>query len=284
MGNIDSTAAEARSPVLARLRAALPLLAASERRVVEMMVKRPSDVADWSTLELASAAGTSPASVIRACQSLGFRGFQHLRLELARNPIDVPIASDDQVAATFDAAIDSLVATKEGLSRDAFERAVSAVAQAGRVLVVGNGFSGPPAQDAAMRFLTAGRTADAPTDVLTQQFSARLLVPGDVCVAISYSGANAQTLNAGTAAREGGATLIAVTSFTHSPLTRIADIVLITGPVVESHEVDPFLSRLGQSVVLHALHAAILSEPNATRVAARMRDVVVGALTEDARE
>ncbi len=68
-----------------RVRAAASALGPSEGRVAAVIMDRPDDVVDWSAAELAAAAGTSTATVIRACQSLGFRGFQHLRLELARS-------------------------------------------------------------------------------------------------------------------------------------------------------------------------------------------------------
>lgn len=270
------------SVMMSRIRAALPLLGPSEQRVAHVIVREPNAVIEWSTAELAAAAGTSPASVIRACQSLGFRGYQHLRLELARNLPEGVVEHGDIISTTFGEAIDAIVVGRASIDRVAFERAVHAIATARRVLMVATGFSGPPAQDAAIRLLTAGRPVEAPQDVLAQQFSARLLGPADVCVAVSYSGANAQTLKACTAAKlEGRATVIAITSFASSPLTRLADIALLTGPVHQSHDVDPFASRLGQSVVLHALHQAILRHPGQNELTERMRDVVADALAED---
>ena len=79
--------------VLLRVRAALPLLGPSERRVAQVILDRPGAVTEWSTAELATEAGTSTATVVRACQNLGFRGFQHLRLEVARAaPTEIPAA------------------------------------------------------------------------------------------------------------------------------------------------------------------------------------------------
>jgi len=147
--------------------------------------------------------------------------------------------------------------------------------------MVGTGFSSPPIQDAALRFLTAGRPVEAPFDVQAQQFAARLLTDRDVCLAVSYSGANANTLKACSSAKEGGgATVIAITSFARSPLTRLADISLVTGPVTHNHDVDPYLSRVSHGLVLHALQRAVLAQPEGESLVASMRDVVADALTD----
>lgn len=275
------------SGVMARLRAALPALGPSEQRVVQVVVTRPSDVVEFSTVELARAASTSPATVIRACQNLGFRGYQHLRLELARAPIEMAPDGRHLLDDVFVDAADAIGTSRQSVDHTAFDHAVHALAGANRILMVGSGFSSPPIQDAALRFLTSGKPIEAPTDVLAQQFAARLLGPEDVCLAVSYSGANRHTLTACQAAKGNGAKIIAVTSFSRSPLMRLTDIALVTGPVNRSHDVDPFLSRLSHSVVLHALHFAVLASKatpdsnDAEPLAARMRDVVADALADE---
>ncbi len=267
--------------VHARVRAAASALGPSEGRVAAVIMERPDDVVDWSAAELASAAGTSTATVIRACQSLGFRGFQHLRLELARSAPLVPRDQADAAgASTFDDAVDALRLAQESVDPERIEAAVEALRAARRVVLVGNGFSGPPLQDLAMRLSGLGRPVEAPIDPLAQQFAVHSLTPGDLCLALSYSGANVQTLRACTAAAERGATVALITSYTRSPLGRTADIVIATGPVGSAHDLDPYLARLGHTVVLHALHGALARDAGQADVA-EMRHVVADALSED---
>jgi len=267
------------SLVLTRLRASLLVLGPSERRVAEAILAAPAAVIDWSTAELAQAAGTSTATVSRACQSLGFRGFQHLRLEVARS---APVAESPHQHALdqiFTDAADAIRLGRASLDLLAVEAAVTALLTARRLVLVGSGFSAPPLQDAAMRFATVGRSVEAPSDVLAQQFVASSLSSGDVCLTVSYSGANAHTLQACRAAKEGGATIIAVTSFGRSPLTQIADIALVTSPLSRAHVIDPYLSRLSHQLVLHTLHAELFARSDTHSIT--MRNVVVDALEED---
>jgi RpiR family carbohydrate utilization transcriptional regulator len=268
------------STVMARLRAGSPQLGPSERRVASVILARPDDVTDWSTSELAAAADTSAATVIRACQSLGFRGFQHLRLELARAAPGLPVASDDPVGALFDEAVDALRLGRESVDPAAIEQAVGALEGAHRLVLVGNGFSAPPLQDAALRFSTLGRAVEAPSDVLAQQFAAHSLGPGDVCLAVSYSGANLHSLAACRAASDRGATVIVITSFARSLLARLGTVALVTTPVGNTHGIDPFLSRLNHLVILHALHSLLAHRIGSP--VAEMRHVVADALTDDA--
>jgi DNA-binding MurR/RpiR family transcriptional regulator len=270
------------STVMARLRAALPGLGPSERRVAQVILARPAAVTEWSTAELAQAAETSPATVVRACQTLGFRGFQHLRLEIARAaPIDrEPSQSAHPLTRIFADAADAITIGRDSVDTAGIDAAVDALAAARRLVLVGTGFSAPPLQDAAMRFATIGRPVEAPSDVLGQQFAAHSLTAEDVCLTVSYSGANTHTLRACRAAKEGGATVIAITSFARSPLTQLADIALVTGPLARAHDIDPFLSRLSHLLVLHTLHSALAARSADTDVA-QMREVVAEALVSD---
>jgi RpiR family carbohydrate utilization transcriptional regulator len=270
------------SSVMARLRAAMPVLGPSERRVAQAILARPAAVTEWSTAELAHAAETSPATVVRACQTLGFRGFQHLRLEIARaapSELDAGPGAHPLTRVFADAA-DAIAIGRDSVDVASVDAAVDAIARARRLVLVGTGFSAPPLQDAAMRFATIGRPVEAPSDVLGQQFAAHSLTAGDVCLTVSYSGANTHTLSACRAAKEGGADVIAVTSFARSPLTQLADIALVTGPLTRAHDVDPFLSRLSHLLVLHTLHTALLARTTGPDFA-QMRDVVAEALVQD---
>lgn len=265
---------------LARVRAAATTLGPSEGRVAAAILERPDDVVECSSAELAAAAGTSTATVIRACQSMGFRGFQHLRLELARAMPTAPHSPEAAAGDAFDDAVAALRLAQDSVDPARVREATEALRRAGRVVLVGNGFSGPPLQDLAMRLSAVGRPVEAPVDPLAQQFAVHSLGRGDACLSLSYSGANVQTLRACTAAVERGAVVVLVTSYARSPLGRIADIVVATGPVGSAHDLDPYLSRLGHTVVLQALHDG-LARSAADADVAGMRHVVADALSED---
>lgn len=268
---------------LAIIRAIAPSLGRSEGAVARAIIEHLSEVPVWSTQELAAAAGTSTATVIRAAQRLGFRGFQHLRLELAREvaPATPAIQPGDRVDRVFDGAVAALGVGREGIDRSALRAAAQLLANARRVVFTANGFSGPPLQDAAMRFATIGRPVEAPLDILAQQFAAHTLGPEDVCLALSHSGANTHTLATCRAAKKRGARIIALSSYARSPLADFADVTVSTGAVGTQHTVDPFYIRLGHSVLLHALAIEVSPCLDDTDPL-DMREVVADALTDTA--
>ncbi|MDO8213073.1 MurR/RpiR family transcriptional regulator [Conexibacter sp. CPCC 206217] len=71
-------------PLLPHLRAQLPTLGTSDRKVADVVLAQPGAVVFWSVTELADAAGTAKSSVVRFCQGLGLRGYHDLKLVLAQ--------------------------------------------------------------------------------------------------------------------------------------------------------------------------------------------------------
>ncbi|GAB3391628.1 MurR/RpiR family transcriptional regulator [Humibacter soli] len=254
--------------VMATIRSLMPSLLPTERAVAQVLLSRSNEIVELSSQQVADLAGASRATVVRTCQSLGFSGYQQLRVLLARDagyqPADTEVAPPVMdgaagiVAETFrhvQASVNGMLALLDDAE---VARAVDVLASADRVVVVGNGLSAPLAQDAAGRLTSIGRPAEAPMDVIGQQITARLLGPGDAVLLFSGSGANASTQRVAEAATAGGATVIAVTAFARSPLTRIAGITLVvTMPDLTFRDEITLTSRLPQAILVEGLIAAL---------------------------
>lgn len=251
--------------VLPRIRAALPALIPSDAKVARAILADPVGVVHLSVGDVAAAAGTSASTVVRCCQRLGFRGFQHLKIALAQDGASRASARPDGSGDSPREVLGRVLLSGARVLQDSlstvgvreFEEAVGALRRARRVLFVGVGTSAPLAQDAAYRFLTAGVRAEAPADVHTQHVAARLLEPPDVCFAVSHTGATRETVASVKAARESGATTIAVTSFSRSPITDFTGIVLVAGGPEVSFRLEAMTSRIAHLSVLDALFVAV---------------------------
>lgn len=252
--------------VIPRVRSLLPSLIPSDAKVARVVLDDPQKVVHLSVGDVAAAAGTSASTVVRCCQRLGFRGFQHLKIALAldgapaRELMDREAARDSPheiLGRVLTSAAQTLKDSLFTVDVREFERAVSVLRRARRVLFVGVGTSAPLAQDAAYRFLTVGVRTEAPPDVHTQHVAARLLGPGDVCFAVSHTGATRETVSSMKAAREAGATTIAVTSFSRSPITEFTRIVLVAGGPEMSFRLEAMSSRIVHLSILDALFVAV---------------------------
>lgn len=269
----DGSAERGRALLLARVGGTPPPLQAAERRVAEVLLAQPARAIFCSVAELAELTSTSGATVVRCAQRLGFKGFHDLKVTLAdelagavpprtaaRASCDPRLAALAQVTAAGAATVRDAAALVDA---GVFEASVRALADARRVLVVGVGGSAALCQDAAARFTAIGRHAEAPADVHDQHVRARLLEAGDVCLALSHTGATRETLRTVRAAVAGGATTLAVTSFATAPLTRLADHALVAGTHAVTRQLEPLATRLAHLALLDSLVVAVAQRDEA---------------------
>lgn len=250
------------------LQAKLPALRPSDAAVVRLALEEPALVLGATTAEVAERAGVSPATVVRASRAVGFDGFSELKMALARASggagVFMPPPRLSEAAGMAELAetvlgshAASIRAIRGTLDVDALDRAVRLLNGAGRVLVAGSGTSSAVALDAAYRLSSIGLMVQAPVDHVSAMTVARLLTAADVLVAVSYTGVTPQTLRIVAAAQAAGATVIAVTSFVHSPLARAAEVPLIAGGEDLGLQMAASSSRLAHLTVVDMLHAGV---------------------------
>jgi len=279
----ELTSAATRSPgsVAERARAAYGSLPPAEARAVQALLMRGAEVIHASVSEIAVAAETGVGTVVRACQSLGFKGFQAAKIALAQDllPLDErpqeDISNGDEppevLAKLAASSGEALRRATASVAAADLARAIELLAGARRVLCLGVGTSAPLVQDAAYRLTTIGIDADAPPDVHVQHVRARLLGAADVAMAVSHTGATQETLGAVRGAKEAGARVIAVTSFSTTPLTELADVALVAGGLETSYRVEAMASRLAHLLLIDALYTSlVLSNAQRARTAQRL--------------
>jgi DNA-binding MurR/RpiR family transcriptional regulator len=250
----------------------LPSLSPAEQRVARLVVADPAAAARRTITDLATAAETSEATVIRFCRSVGMDGYPQLRIRLAAEaarriePPDARVVGGDippgadlaQIIATIafnDAR--AVEETAEQLDPAVCEQVVEAIAGADRVEVYGAGASGFVASDFQQKLHRIGRTAFYFPDVHTALTSAALLGKGDVAVGISHTGTTADVIEVLEQARVRGAATVALTNFPRSPITEVADFVLTTAARETTYRSGAMASRLAQLTVVDCLFVGV---------------------------
>ncbi len=271
------------------IRAAIPDLGPRERNVAEAIVRDPSIASRLGAAEIGAQVGTSAATVTRACQSMGFDGYPHLRTLLVRDEGAAAQAARGsnvhkhalyRLFAEASREIDAAPAT---VNLEAFTRAAALVADARRILLVGAGGSAAAVSAIALRFMSVGIVVDAPQDPTLQLLACRLLVPGDVVLAISDSGENSSTLSSVEAARAVGASVVAVSSFPRSALAGMVDEKLIIGASGLPWPESVLTSNILQIFLLNALVAAVGETRGVSDRAATVFDDVIRVVTGNRR-
>jgi DNA-binding MurR/RpiR family transcriptional regulator len=252
---------------LARIRSASTGLKPAERAVAEFVVANAERMMHMSVSEAARDVGVGEATVIRFCRALGYRGYQEFKLRLAQDLVE-PVAfihenitfsdTPPEIASkVFQTNLKAVQETQRVLDPSMIEVAARAIAAAGRIDIYGVGYSYFSALDAKLKFARFGLTADAFGDPHLQVMSAAALRRGDVAIGISHSGSTRDVVDALVPARKAGATTVAITNFSPSPITRAADVVLLTA----SHESplggEVLTSRIAQLCVIDVLSVAV---------------------------
>ena len=247
--------------VTTRIATVLNSLQPSERRVVDHVIGDLDGVVEMTAQDLADRTGVARSTVIRTCQTLGYRGFPQLRVALTRELAQSGHQTEDfgeSALGTIRAEIAALAASlpriASVLSEADVEAAVITLLSATRLLALANGLSSPLASDLSMRLTAIGRPTEFVADPIGQQIAARQLSPADAAIILSGSGANESSLKAARAVKLTGARLVVITSFATSPLGSLADVALVVAPASGSfrHELE-HTSRVPHVILLESL-------------------------------
>ena len=209
-------------------------LATSEAKVVDLLLVDPLFVGTSTTAQVATRAGVSPPTVIRAARSIGFTRFTELKIEIARFRGTVRLFAPPEVLTTdatlasvlgtsIRAGVDALTALSGATEISALDKAVDLIQSARQVFAFGASPFATAAADAVFRLRTAGVITVSIQDYLSAMIAARLLGPGDVIIVVSSTGRTSSTL-ANVSLVAGGAPLLAQMTAAGS---RLAQLVVI---------------------------------------------------------
>jgi 6-phospho-3-hexuloisomerase len=123
------------------------------------------------------------------------------------------------------------------VAAEQWDRAGALITSARAVFVIGNGRSGLAVQMAAMRLMHLGLRVHVAGEVTAPAIGA-----GDVLIAVSGSGSTASVVGAADTAKKVGASILAVTTASDSPLAQRADEVLVL-PAADKEDHSATITR-----------------------------------------
>ncbi|WP_371029910.1 MurR/RpiR family transcriptional regulator [Pseudoclavibacter sp. JSM 162008] len=259
--------------VLVEVRALLPSLRQSERRIAEALLADPEGFATRSMAEIAELADTSTTTVVRFTRRAGYARFRDLRHDLTEQNLRERLASGAGVVPAADISpgdsLSDVVAkiamnetlsiadTAEVLNIDALAAAVEAIAGAARVDIHGIGASSVVGVDLQRKLSRIGRIALEWPEAHAAWTAAAVLDDRAVAIAISHSGATAGVVEFLRIAKATGATTIAITNHERSPLAALADIVLRTAARETPLRSAALGSRIAQLMVVDCVFTGV---------------------------
>ena len=253
---------------LARIRNHYHLLSDSEKKIADYILDNKDNILNLPISMLAEKIGTSAATIIRFCQSLGFKGYTELKFYVERELLS-PVGEIEKIDKN-----DSIKVLKQKIFKfnkeviddtlmilddSKVEKAIDAISGAQKINLYGEGGSGSIALSALNLFLQIGLPCSAFNDAFLQITSAAQLTKNDVAIGISHSGRAINTVDAMKVAKQKGATVICITGYANSPITEYSDIVLYTSSKTTHFLSDLPAARISELCVLSILQLGIVT-------------------------
>lgn len=251
-----------------RIKSQLISLKPAERRVADYILDNINEVIHLSITKMAENAGASEATVVKFCQHIGYSGYQELKIILAqagekehREHIYGEIEANDDIniiiEKIFQIYNQSLNNTKELLQNTDVKISIEMILKARRLYFFGFGASGIVAEDADLKFKRINYISEALIDNHKQKTAGALLTKEDVVIAISDSGKTKELIESLEIVKHTMAKIIAITSNLGSPITKLADITLLTSSQETPFRGSALASRMAQLAVIDVLFLGV---------------------------
>lgn len=277
--------------ILGYIRSIYNSLTKSEQKVADVILSDNEKIIYSTITDFSEICDVSDATVLRFCRSIGFKGYQSFKLELAieianlknevKNEADSDISGDTIEGISRNTINSNIFAINETMSLldlKALEKAVDLIVHSKKIIFSGSGLSQITAQDAVYKLMVLGVDVSAFADNHVQLMQASLLSSSDVAIGISFSGSTKDTYEVLKAAKKAGAKIISITHHAKSPITKISDIVLIHGSKEGPLEGGLLSSKISQLIVIDILYSAIFKRIKETAI--HKKEVTLKALSE----
>ena len=256
--------------IIAQIHNMFENLTQTEKRIASYVLKFPEKILNMTARELADVCGTAPSAVNRMCKSVGVEGFAKLKIDLAsaisrdageRN--NGPFNREDNEKTIFNkvfsSGINAIKNTFQMLDFTNIRSMAEKLVSAKRIFVFGVGTSSVIATDAAYRLSQLGVHAYAYTDILQMGVMAKNMGDGDVAFGISHSGMTKAVVDTMRAAKQAGATTMALTSFVKSLLNEESDSSICVYADEKNYPVEAVSARVAHICIIDALMLTIAS-------------------------
>lgn len=250
-------------------------LTETEQQVVDYILNHPDEFEKLSSRQLAELTFTSPATVVRICQKLGFSGYAEFKIkylqEINQNPmIDTvsrtnPITKDDSIQDVINkmAALEmtAIEQTKKGFDVAQLTRVAQLLEQANQINFFAFDNNLHIAKNACVHFLYAGKTSIV-HDGSNAQFMQAVLSHNNkqnVAIIISRTGENFYLKRTMTLLKEMEIPMIILTESRHSTLAKLAQEHISVYNVFKYSDMGPIIFETSVKYIFNTLFAILFS-------------------------
>ena len=237
----------------------------SDKRIADYLLEHPGAVDAETASSIAEKVGTSPATVVRFCRKLGFKGLTDMKnsaaytnyIESSTTDMDLKKGDDaetvtNKVLQYMKMVLDQL---KLSLEPELLQKAADKLADANHVVILAEGGSGTIARAAYDIFLKLAIPCRIVDDIMFQIMEISMMDENDVLFLILNSGRTYNVLQNASYAKKRGIYTIGVVGTKGTPLSKYLDIELPTCIFSSSYLSDISAARLCELVTVSILHS-----------------------------
>ena len=237
----------------------------SDKRIADYLLEHPGAVDAETASSIAEKVGTSPATVVRFCRKLGFKGLTDMKnsaaytnyIESSTTDMDLKKGDDaetvtNKVLQYMKMVLDQL---KLSLEPELLQKAADKLADANHVVILAEGGSGTIARAAYDIFLKLAIPCRIVDDIMFQIMEISMMDENDVLFLILNSGRTYNVLQNASYAKQRGIYTIGVVGTKGTPLSKYLDIELPTCIFSSSYLSDISAARLCELVTVSIPHS-----------------------------
>lgn len=261
--------------LIAKITAIKNQLTSMEKRIAEYILEDPERIKNLNTYDVAKNCKVSQATIVRFAKKMGFSGFPDFKLTLSQdignrkaeshiNIMHEELKTTDtfeiigkKVANENTRAVNN---TYEITDFDELEKAVQAINQARKIMLVGVGFSGIVAKDFYFKLMELGKVASFENDSHMQLSYLSTMNENDILFVISHSGKTLELFNLTKIAKNRGIKIITLTNMAPNPIRELGDIRLSTVEMKSDFRATALSPRISQLTVIDMIYVKLMLE------------------------
>lgn len=206
-----------------------PDFSEKEKQIATYLLQNSETIKNINISDLAKLTNSSPATITRFAKKMKSESFVDLKIRLSstnsHESEQVGLEKADQIYDFYTKVIEK---TRKITKKNEIEKVVRLIEQAERILILGVGSSGLTATELTQRLLRMGINVTVITDPHFMIISSSIATKKDLVIGISTSGDTIEVLNSMTLAKQSGAKIVSLTSFSNSKIAQISDISLVS--------------------------------------------------------
>lgn len=232
-------------PIFAKIQEHQEAFSKSELKIAQFILDQPQEVLEMTAQQLARAADSSSAAVIRLCKRLKVYGFPQLKIELSADlsggelnrKIQPEVRENEEISSIKERLLlntqHSLAETVNELDDSQISQLSQLIARSRRLLVLGIAASNLVAQDIAQKWVNVGTIVFAFNNVNDLLPIIANAGAEDILWVVDNSGETPEAVQAAQIAKERKVPIITMTKRGSSTISELGDIEIHTSQPIE---------------------------------------------------